>query len=68
MVIITKQGNFRELGKPIKETDHKLIFQLGSIWKHSINSYHYSQILEKFRRYVIEKDFEKRAFNSIQIH
>ena len=49
MIICKTNGDIKELGKPVKETDNKLFFQLGSIWKHSIHPAHFSQKLNSFR-------------------
>jgi len=68
MIIVKKDGNIKELGKPIKETDNKLFFQLGSIFKHSINSFHRKQTLNNFRKFVAEKALDGVTFKSIQIH
>ena len=68
MIVVTKQGNIKELGKPVKETDNKLFFQLGSVWKHSIDHYHYSQTLFNFRRLVTDKKFNKINFKSTLKH
>ncbi len=65
MIVVTKQGDIKELGKPIKETDNKLFFQLGSVWKHSINHYHYSQTLFNFRRIIADKKFNEVKIKSI---
>lgn len=54
-MIIVKKNDIVELGKPIKETNNKLFFQLGSVWKHSINAYHFSQTLTNFRKFVNDK-------------
>jgi len=68
MIIVTKQGDIKELGKPVKETDNKLFFQLGSVWKHSINHYHYSQTLYNFRRLINDKKFNELKVKSTLKH
>lgn len=68
MIIVNKQGDIKEYGKPIKETDHKLFFQLGSVCKHSINFFHKKQTLNNFRKFVAEKEFDKATFKSLKIH
>ena len=68
MIIVTKQGNIKEYGKPVKETEFKLIFQLGTVNKHSINKYHKKQILKNFRQKVAEIAFDnlKIGFSSFK--
>jgi hypothetical protein len=70
MIIVTKQGNIKEYGKPVKETEFQLIFQLGAINKHSINSYHKKQTLKNFRQKVAEIAFDnlKVGFSSFKYH
>lgn len=70
MIIVTKQGNIKEYGKPVKETEHKLIFQLGTVNKHSINKYHKEQTLKNFRQKVAEIAFDnlKVGFSSFKLH
>jgi hypothetical protein len=70
MIIVTKQGNIKEYGKPVKETEHKLVFQLGTVNKHSINKYHREQALKNFRQKVAEIAFDnlKVGFSSFKYH
>ena len=70
MIIVTKQGNIKEYGKPVKETEHKLVFQLGTVNKHSINKYHREQALKNFRQKVAEIAFNnlKVGFSSFKYH
>lgn len=70
MIIVTKQGNIKEYGKPVKETEFKLVFQLGVVNKHSINKYHKEQTLKNFRLKISELAFDnlKVGFSSFKYH
>tara|TARA_R110001592_G_scaffold187732_1_gene432580 strand:+ start:6877 stop:7122 length:246 start_codon:yes stop_codon:yes gene_type:complete len=70
MIIVTKQGDIKEYGKPVKETEFKLVFQLGVVNKHSINKYHKEQTLKNFRLKISEIAFDnlKVGFSSFKYH
>jgi len=64
MIICKTNGDIKELGNPIKETNNKLFFQLGSIWKYSIHPAHFNQKINTFRKMLNDQALRKMPVSS----